>query len=899
MSNAVITPSGGGYAITGSQRVHVELQMDLSGGIGAEAEFTVAFPLAPVPVLTLVRGAESQAVTFAAAPPDPSPTFTNRTVSVAHSDAAGTRTVTFVIGDTSLAPSPNDVWTLKITGLSAVAGTTSVTPSLNVTGLAVEADVFLDAPALPATAFAQQVLALSAKARRNRMPLPTTLDYNPPAPALSWAGDAPITAGSLVVAPATFAAPAADGYSATASVVIPPLAVATPLAFTFTATFGEFTGTFTGTVQAQPLNHYWLIALDRSNTMGTAGAVKWGNAKAAANLWADIVSAFRLPGATQDRIGVLTFDDAGSGFRSATPAASVQIRWPGAAMGAVASIGDPSMDGLKVGGADVLGSPAQQTPLGDGLVKSLDEMLAVGGGAGSTYELMVVSDGVENTGTVKVDAASPISNAALAQTFDAVKSAGSRAALSFGAGGNVRLYPVGTTAPAPGNTTTLNLLGGYGLGPYPMSAGLADLLSTAFGSALFSTLGASQVSISLGVLDNTNFPDPAPVGAGKQVYFLVPAGDDKLVVAVLCNNSARDRTLKLTRRQQLVNGPFQALPAAAVTYASRDRYLLAVVDLAQLSNVATEWRVAVDRTSGGVTQEPVAATDVLAGRDLRVRATVAFDRDSYFNDEPMVVRTSLFAGGRAITDAVITVEVEGPAVSEGELLAANPKLTAPPTKPELALTADGVPSGSREAALARVLARSKQSAIPTVRYKSVFIDGTNVLQPEGGQPGHYGNVFVKNWREGRYDFRFTIAGRTEEGAFSDVQRVSRMVRLRVDDAASPVSVGEMDARAPEGLRAARVTVTPTDAMGQRLGPFHIPEVEFDTSSGTFLGAVESDYDGSYSQAFLYPASHRPVVTVRVQGRALTPVLVSPDLVGTVAGLLRRALSWVIRYARSA
>lgn len=892
MSNAVITTAGGGYAITGSQKVHVELRMDLAS---AEAEFSVAFPIAPAPTLTLVRGAVSQVVTFAAVPPNPSPAFTNRTVSVVHSDVAGTRTATFVIGDTSLTPSTNDAWTLKITGL-ALAGTTSVTPSLNVIGLAVEADVFLDVPPLPATAFAQQVVALSAKARRNRMPLPSASDYNPPAPALSWAGGAPITANSLVVAPATFTAPAAAGYSASASVLIPSLGVATPLTFTFTATFGEFTGTFTGTIQAQPLNHYWLIALDRSNTMS---AVKWGNAKAAANLWADIVSAFRLPGATQDRMGVLTFDDPATGFRSATVAPSIQIRWPGAAMGAVASVGDPNMDGLKIGGVDVLGSPTQQTPLGDGLVKSLDDMLAVGGGAGSTYELLVVSDGVENTGTVKVDSASPISNAGLAQTFDAVKSAGPRSSLSFGAGGNVRLYPVGTTTPAPGNTTTLNQLGGYGLGPYSMSAGLADLLSTAFGSALFATLGASQVSISLGVLDNTNFPDSSPVGAGKQVYFLVPAGDDKLVVAVLCNNTARDRSLQLTRRQQLVNVPFQMLPMGAATYAVRDRYLLAVVDLTQLPAVASEWRVAVDKTSGGGSQELVGATDVLAGRDLRVRATVGFDRDTYFNDEPIVVRTSLFAGGRAITDAVITVELEGPALSEGELLSANAKLTAPPTQPELAVTADGAPAGSREAALARVLATRKQTTLPTVRYKSVFVDGTNVLQPEAGQPGHYGNVFTKNWREGRYEFRFTFAGRTEEGAFADVQRASRMVRVRVDDAASPVSLGEMDARAPKGLRAARVTVTPTDAMGQRLGPFHAPEVAFDTSSGTFVGAVESDYDGSYSQAFLYPESHRPVVTVRVQGRTLTPVLVSPDLVGTVAGLLRRALSWVIRYARRA
>jgi hypothetical protein len=257
----------------------------------------------------------------------------------------------------------------------------------------------------------------------------------------------------------------------------------------------------------------------------------------------------------------------------------------------------------------------------------------------------------------------------------------------------------------------------------------------------------------------------------------------------------------------------------------------------------------------------------------------------------------VFAGGQPVKDAHIAVELEGPALSEGELLAAHPTIAEPPslTDPAAAAGAD-----SREAALARVLASTRQPALPTVSYKSVFLDGTNELQPDAAGAGRYANVFTKNWREGRYDFRFTISGSTADGGtFSDVFRASRLVKIRVDDVSSPVVVSALDARAPKGLRAARVAVTPTDVMGQRLGPYRGDDVAFLTSSGTFVGDVESAYDGSYSQALLYPESHRPIVTVRVQGRTFTPVLVAPGFIGTITGLVRRALAWLVRYARRA
>jgi hypothetical protein len=445
------------------------------------------------------------------------------------------------------------------------------------------------------------------------------------------------------------------------------------------------------------------------------------------------------------------------------------------------------------------------------------------------------------------------------------------------------------------NTVPLNVLGAYGRGTFPMPIGVQDVLSTAFGSALLDRLDASSLDV---MADDTQLESSDPAFAtDKQVYLQVPAGDDKLVVAVLCSNTApRNKTLHLLWRLQ-AGGGFDPVPVAALQSVARDSYLFAVVDLAQVSTAATEWRVSVTKKVGTVTtNEDVPPDSVLAGRDLNVRSEITFDRDSYFNDEPIVIRGSVFAGGQAVKNARITVEVAGPALSAGELLAANAKVAEPPVPTQPGAVVG--PPDTRDGALLRVLASRKATTLPTVQYKSVFIDGTNDLQPDPAGEGRYGNAFTKNGREGRYEFRFRIKGKTDEGsAFSDVYRASREVKIRADDISSPVSVDTLDARAPKGLRAARVTVTPRDAMGQRLGPYRSSEVEFITSSGTFIGDVESGYDGSYSQSLLYAAVHRPVVTARVQGRTFTPILVAPGFVGWLTGLVRRASAWLVRYAR--
>jgi hypothetical protein len=669
--------------------------------------------------------------------------------------------------------------------------------------------------------------------------------------------------------------------------------------YCFTATFGDFSVTTCAPLQISALADYWMLLVDRSATMANGTPVKRTNATITAQVWADVISAFRFSSTSPDRIGLIDFSDPSPGGFRASPAASVDVGWPApSAMGPLKAITDPNQDKFKVAGTSVLGAPADQTPLGDALVKALDMMAATSGGnADFRYHVLVVTDGVENTGTVMIDPASPLGGASTAQTFDSVKSSGARSIFDYTSTGNVRIYPVGTGFSTATNTTVLNSLGSYGPGPYSMTSSVRDLFPTAFGTDLFTALGASPQNVSQTPPVNT---DPSPVaGANMNVYFAVPNNEAKLVVVVMWDNSANTNVLDLRFRPQQQPSPpnpFQAVtPAAALTVAARDTHVVAVVDVAQITTAATEWRITF--TSGG-NPHTILVTDVLSGRDLHVRTAITFDRAAYYSDEPMVVTASAHAGGRPIADARVDVELEGPALSEGELLASNSRLAM--SSKGLPLDPDGLHPGSREAFLGRILAGKQLSSLPTVQYTScLFTDGSRALVPdrEGG-PGYFTNVFGKNWREGTYNFRFTITGKTPDGAvFSDVHSVSRQVKLRTEDAFSTIAVTEGLAGPMPGLRSARIRVTPKDALGQRLGPFRAAEVQFQTTRGAFVDEVESDYDGSYSQILVYPGKQIPVVTVQVQGRAFAPIVLSRGLSGAVTSIVRRVLAWLVRSAR--
>ena len=908
----------GEYEVTSDPtRVHAELSLDLTREPNDSAMLSVSYPFTSntVPTVAVKPPSGSSLLLTFPAPANPSTAIPGYEVEWGGSDANGIRTVAIVIHKLSASAGFED-WVVKIASIPAApaGGMTKIMPSNNTTVTRVESDpIFGPLSVTPPAPFAGQQITLTGTVRRNTLPPPTQFDYNPPAATaplrvLAWSqSSGPPAAVTAMTNPAAATVNLADGFSAVVTFNL-PAGISGTLGYTLTATFDDpttpgtaddFTASRSFTFPVSGVADYWMLLVDRSGTMAQGTPVKRTNAVVTAQVWADVISAFRYSSTSTspDRIGLIDFNDASPcGFR-ATGAAPVTVSWPAAAaMGPLKAIDDPNQDKFKVAGNPVLGVPQDQTPLGDALIKALDVMAATSGGNQTfRYHMLVVTDGIENTGTVKVDAASMVGNASVAQTFDLIKSSGSRTIFNYTSTGNTRIYPVATGVANTTNATVVNSLGTYGIPAASMPNGVRDLFPNTFGTALFGALGAVKQNVFAQPPFFGSDPDvvATPAAADKYAYFVVPDDErDKLVVLLLWN--AATNALELGWRTTAT--AFQAVAAAAVTEAKRDTHVVATVDLSQLSTNATEWRVSYrNGTAAGSPLQTIDAANVLSGRDLHLRTSIAFDRDVYYNDEPMVITASAHAGPTPIDGAKVVVELEGPALSEGELLASNSHLGMPPK--DIAVP-DGLHPVSREAFLGRVLASKKMQTMPQVGYECPFVGGNELRPDRDLAPGFYSNAFTKNFREGTYHFKVTITGKTPTGGvFSDVHSASRVVKIRPEDAFSEIAIAEgLDGPTP-GLRSARIRVTPRDALGQRLGPLRAGDVEFLTTRGAFLDQVESAFDGSYSQILVYPEKQVPLVTVQVHGRSFTPVVVSGGLGGAVTRIVRRVQAWLVRLAR--
>jgi hypothetical protein len=185
--------------------------------------------------------------------------------------------------------------------------------------------------------------------------------------------------------------------------------------------------------------------------------------------------------------------------------------------------------------------------------------------------------------------------------------------------------------------------------------------------------------------------------------------------------------------------------------------------------------------------------------------------------------------------------------------------------------------------------------LPVITPPSIFVDGTNELHDDGAHgdgragDGRYANTFVKTTKEGTYTFRFRISGQTPGGGrFADTITVSRWVGVDVSPSLSSVTF-RSGLQAPEGLRAARVIVTPRDRNGEYLGPFRSSEIQFSATGGTFSGPMLGLPDGRYARDLIYRPNAVPRVTVSVQGKRFLPVVVAPGCLGQLTEPLRSLL----------
>jgi hypothetical protein len=880
---AAISPTTVGiptpYTIAGSRAVVADLSLDLS--TTNPSEFTAGWPTGTAGVHVVLTGGPAPGATqdLTAMASGSSATITpsphRRTVRVDRASAAGTETLTCSI--TADNGAALDTWSVRIEATSP--------------------------PAAPGWRFQQG---------ENDPGLPTitrllcdpTSGFTPGGnvrekQAVTFTGVAPIGPGTIVGGPPpsvsarwSFTGPLAIPAfpSCSAPLGVPSFAVTMPGVYADTAitvveevwfdspcpTPGFLRSTATGAVTIQPRPQRLMLVLDRSGSMASQG--RWDNAVKGARLLVHLVAALRPGVNAGDKLGILEFDDPVCNWHATVDPAHVVDRVPLGALAAADGLisGKPSLD---------FGSPGACTPIGDALVKSIDELGALGFLDDPHFTIILLTDGIENSGTSKVDPATP-SPASVTHFGDyrvAHPDVNNRLSLfAIGLGSFVQdhvLNELPLPAGLPATTSP----------PIYRNVTKVHELADAIGQmASFSLEARQKPPLSVPVSP----ADPAaPAGA---LYFELESNVRMVGVAVLWPDNPTDTpvdTLVLSRRDVPPPGGNAFTPVAVVPKKSPTHGFVSV-DLGA-GAPATQWRVEHQR--GGVPQ-PIGAEDVLIFKDLFAKADVGFDRRVYGTGDSMVISARVRAGDQPVTGATVGVELAEPGESLGSFLVQGSKGYQPPRAQR------GDPLSPKAAMLDTLLRNRGLETLPILEPTGIFVDGTNELHEVAGHPdgpGNYENTFGPITKEGTYTFRFHVGGTLPDGSpYDEVMTISKWSGVEVDPFASTF-VLNLGHPAPAGSRALQAVVTPRDRGGQYLGPFWPNVVEFRANVGAFQGEVDSRFDGSYAQTLVYPKGTTPVVSVTVQGAPFPPVVAARGPLGLLLRILRWLLRLLIRLATRA
>jgi len=881
MANPVITTSSGGYTVSDSTRVHVDLSLTMTTG---EALFSVTFPVAPAPTVFLDRGATIVPLTLPAPTGQSSSAVTGREVLWISSDnaATGTRTLNVRVQDSSFAAT-NEPWKLRIQGLPA-ATTLTVQNTANAPITQIEADPILVMDTPTQMKKENQQATLIARARRNYEPSPAATPCG--SIPMVWTQDSgdPVSAVPGAPSTATAVVQGVNGCQSTSAFTLPAVSRTRTLHYTVTATAGAFTNSATATVTLTPRTRHTLLVLDRSGSMS---GESWNNAVKAAHVWVDLHSAFRQGVDANDRIGIEVFEDSSGVYR---PTGSmdplIEVEYPShGALGPLPVLPAPA--------AINVGAPGNYTPIGDGLLRALDRLVGQPGlPSENLYTLMLVTDGFENAGLTRVDVEPPPPFEPDIEIFNNVKNLGARNIFKFTAPNkNVQFYTLGVGPLGSVPEDTLNDLA-YG---DPEGPGLYQLVNTpaqlasAFSNMVAHNLGAATM--------------PA-LALGSAAKFTIPANEGRVVVILIL-----DLPTEAGSSMQLSWSPAGQnswLPLGTPIH-TRSTHVVASFDASAPPISGANVDIRVERLSGAAVVS-TAANRVIAVRDLRVSSKVIFDQPRYHTGQPMKVRADLFAGGAPVTNAHVKVELAMPGESLGDFISVNSSsfntqlvmtpqgVFQPPLKSDVGALLPGKysdqnfgthvignqadPLHPKPALLQAILEKRGLREIPMVVVNQIFTDGTDELWDDGAHgdgaahDGVFANTFAKTTKEGTYTFRFTFIRTNPDGTQEmDTLILSRWVGIFVDPVLSVIN-GVLGLPAPQGLLAAQIFVLPMDSFRQRLGPFRSTAIQFKTTAGAFTGNIITHADGRYSRVLVYRPQDRPRVTINVQGPDLPPVIVT-------------------------
>lgn len=867
---ASISPTSAGstnpYTITASKGVIADLSLDF--GTTNPSSLIVTYPTGTTATI-VVTGPSATPHDVSAVADGTTITDGNREILVSKASAAGTDTVECDI--TATAGLAVDTWEVRISA-PAAANWTFQQADGGVTRLMCD----------PATG-----ITLSS-------PDPPTPTVGPPAAVrekqtIVMTGPNPITAATVVGSPSPTvycrwrveSAPPMVDFPDCGSVVGPPTkSVIMPGVYadtTFTLVQevwfdavcpaptdpppGFLNSTTSEDVTIKSVPQRVMFVLDRSGSMW---GDRWDNAVTGTQILVDLIAAVRAPtGSATDKIGVRVFEDPNCGWGAQAPLpvnGNMSLSDPSAA--ATLTDGPPPHD---------FGSPGTCTPIGDGLLKAMDDLLALGVGDEPHFTLILLTDGYENSGATKVD---PNITNQVSMTFDTAKTMNGRSDIAS----RMTLYAIGLGTWV--QDSTLNQLP-WPTGPTPQYLNVTDVsqLADAIGQmASFGMAARPMGAISGGPTPN----DPSPPGvSGTMRYFATETGVRILAVIVLWPDDGNPKKLKLAHRDQGGSSYTYVTPTAKIF----PTHGFISIDLTTLSAAAKDWRVEWYAGSGSGVIQTLDDAHLLIYKDLETLADARFDKLAYRTGDEMHVEVRARTGAEVVSGVEVVVELARPGQSLGTYLVTHGTGWQPgqPQGPD--------PLPDKASMLQYAQRRAEKSNLTILTPSGFFVDGTNQLwedtDPAGA--GNYRNVYANVDVEGTYTFRFYVHGTLADGSdFTQVMTHSVWCGILPDAGSSPLATATL------GTNQLQVSVTPRDAGGQYLGPFRTSWIDFQTTSGTWAGPVVDHYDGSYSRVLTLEAGIAPTITPVVDGVPLQGTIVATGWLGKLIAWLQRLCKKIIR-----
>jgi len=368
-----------------------------------------------------------------------------------------------------------------------------------------------------------------------------------------------------------------------------------------------------------------------------------------------------------------------------------------------------------------------------------------------------------------------------------------------------------------------------------------DLQAT-YKAILVDTLGLETAADPLGVID-----------AGARVIQEVKINehDRRISIFLSWETPAKDRlglSVKSSDGREIkITGP-------GVSFHQGETYKILTVDrtfLRQPGKVGpTPWIIEID--AGGLDEGEREHYQYSVILDSGLKMETAFDQDTYRVGDTLTLSAKITAGGRPVTGLTdISVQVTRPEEGAGNWFAAHKvstdELQEIPEK-------RGGETLSPLLRKAQYLTDIRKLAFPARTEPAalrLYDDGTH------GDPvakdGIYTNRFADTVKEGTYSFHLRVSGKTDKGAFERDDVIQKYLTPRVSPKYTLVHVASVlidDAK----LKQFKIAITPRDAFENYLGPRYAGAIKLSATQGKFIGTVQDNLDGSYSQVLELPAT---------------------------------------------